>query len=568
MTLLLLLCGVAVQASESDSAPLQDSLPLRDEVDTADVVEAVPDATMAEQTEPFAEERITEYENSIDLDEMNTDYFLEPLSLRGGNSSNSCSTQSNCSSCMEHSYWCHWCASDQACHTKGSPFGCAIGVSCDNGDDDDNNKDKNSTDDDSHCSSHKNCSACSLSSHFCHWCAKDNACHAVGSPYGCLAGVDCFSNERCMRKQPEKATPPPLDMDEVPDLLLRWLVILITAVLFATCATYCCFLTKDHGDNEHLQVEPSPDAPATMTTPLLQQETNESSSPTEPAADTVDDAPVEDSSINPASLPASDDERGTDPPVVSLEGEPVHHVEVDEGEDMLGDEESPQEETGILSSEHRRRAPSRTRNSSVSSKRRRRHLYHPCSFCYFVSIILIATLTFGSIRFFPNIPKYAVCNDSVAWKSLVETMASMKVNADFKILASVSNLNPIQVCLDEGGGHFAHNNASIGTFDVPPLCIAPNSITDLMIVAHLSPQRWSSFNIGREYYLGRLVLGVNLQGTIRIPALFNFSFHGHLENIEVHVNQLSDRSLCHCPSWDQAKNNTPGLDFLLDFPSA
>lgn len=45
------------------------------------------------------------------------------------------------------------------------------------------------------CASYQDCLSCSNASMTCHWCSKDNACHTIGSPYGCLTGVNCYSNQ-------------------------------------------------------------------------------------------------------------------------------------------------------------------------------------------------------------------------------------------------------------------------------------------------------------------------------------------------------------------------------------
>jgi len=44
---------------------------------------------------------------------------------------------------------------------------------------------------------HKDCEECTSSPWDCHWCAHDNACHIFGSMYGCVSGVNCYSDNRC-----------------------------------------------------------------------------------------------------------------------------------------------------------------------------------------------------------------------------------------------------------------------------------------------------------------------------------------------------------------------------------
>jgi hypothetical protein len=88
-----------------------------------------------------------------------------------------------------------------------------------------------------------------------------------------------------------------------------------------------------------------------------------------------------------------------------------------------------------------------------ATTRRPRHmqrLYNACTACYIFTVAVISGLLFGAVHYFPSKPVYNICNDNVAWKSLIDSMASMKVSADFEILASVNNPNYFDVALDMG----------------------------------------------------------------------------------------------------------------------
>jgi hypothetical protein len=87
------------------------------------------------------------------------------------------------------------------------------------------------------------------------------------------------------------------------------------------------------------------------------------------------------------------------------------------------------------------------------------------------------------------------------------------------------------------------------------------SINDLMLIAHVSPDSKQAFQLLAAYYMGKLVLEAEFEGTIRIPSLFDANFEIHLKNIVVNVNALADRSLCHCPTWDDHKNYTIDLPY-------
>jgi hypothetical protein len=82
------------------------------------------------------------------------------------------------------------------------------------------------------------------------------------------------------------------------------------------------------------------------------------------------------------------------------------------------------------------------------------------------------------------------------------------------------------------------------------------SVTDMMIIAHFSPEKWSALSITAEYYRGKLILHVDAQVSARVPVLFDYTISTELNDLVVHVNQLSDRHLCACPDWSQPRNDT------------
>lgn len=431
----------------------------------------------------------------------------------------------------------------------------------DNDDDnDDNKKQRNNT-----CASHTNCTDCTQSSNLCHWCAHDNACHAVGSVYGCLTGVDCYSNDQCKRTNPE-----PLPHDEQGQYSVKAfplvLIIVIFYALIACCATacLCCAgvmkgafddledlvesdqhrsIIEDHMDQE---LNPNDDAGlrTTVNTPLLQ---------------TGDTVPLQDNAATAISI------NGESVEVSEGQGGLAGSKENQDGEEQCIEDGGERNEAfvEIIDYQELDRETCDGGDIEIPSTRGRcrahtmKRMFNACTFCYCLALAIIGGCTFGSIRYFPQMPVYNICNDDVAWRSLIETMASMKVEADFQILASVANPNIIGACINQGaGGSFQYNHSVVGTFDIPPTCVGANSVTDILVLAHFAPQGWQSLNIGREFYRGTLVLEVEAAGTIRIPSLFNFSMHSKLDNIVVHVNQLSDRHYCHCQKWNQSLEST------------
>jgi hypothetical protein len=135
----------------------------------------------------------------------------------------------------------------------------------------------------------------------------------------------------------------------------------------------------------------------------------------------------------------------------------------------------------------------------------------------------------------------------------------MKVDAEIEILVSVINPNHFDVALNMGKGSFTHDGAFVGTFEIPPAEATAMSITDMMIIAKFTPEKWEALALTAEYYRGTLTLDVSSQASIRVPALANYSYQAEVKDMRVHVNDptLMDRHLCACPQWKDAKNHTP-----------
>ena len=183
---------------------------------------------------------------------------------------------------------------------------------------------------------------------------------------------------------------------------------------------------------------------------------------------------------------------------------------------------------------------------------------HTCySILYCLSIFTIALIVGMSIFFFPQMPVFNVCNDEVAWAQIMKNIITFKVDAGFEILASLSNPNGIAAALDEGKGSFSFDGKQFGTFAIPPIVVEPMSITDLMIIVHISPaDKSQAIQLAEAYYMGKLVLDAEFEGTIRVPDVFNYTRNVAAKNIIVDINEIGDRSLCHCPTWDDDKNHS------------
>ena len=505
-----------------------------------------------------------------------------------------CNDATTCDRCNSY-YTCHWCAHDSTCHAIGSVYGCMIGSSCQKK----NTPNIDPNDTATGCSAHATCRDCALSSSLCHWCGHDNMCHAVGSVYGCINGVDCYDNLHCQRAKPEPITPRrnsksqqqngdtdvPIYHHEIGVLPL--VLILSLAGSMICCSTSCCCImnclkgayddlaiasivqqqnrygntnngrnTSDNDTDEHSPLiqgttsvtshqngdENFFDCRATTDTITATTPLSETPAPTEEAA-----------SAPPAAAETASAQLLPEPSAAAVAPSEDCYIRMVDGEENTNVPSSTTMQNdvsnnGNVSFRFTFQSPTTTRPQQRRFVAMQR-LYITCMGCYVCNILFIGFVAYLSIHYFPQKPIYNICNDSVAWKSLIDSMTSFKATAEFQILASVYNPNALDVALDMGKGSFSHNGDMVGTYEIPPTLIASQAITDLLIVARFTPEKWQALSITAEYYSGNLVLHVNADASIRIPALFDYTISTSLQDIVVHVNALSDRHLCSCPTW-------------------
>jgi hypothetical protein len=450
----------------------------------------------------------------------------------------SCSTHIDCQECSSSSSFCHWCSHDNACHAKGSIHGCFEGETC-----------KPPSKENSTCASHTTCSECALSSSYCHWCAHDNMCHAVGSIYGCVTGVDCYSNDLCQRFVPED-----IDGVFIEDIGIAPLAIIFSIGICCCCCATLCFcgasgfkgayddivVVAAGGLDQPVYSEASRHTgrivarpPVTIMRPTIEHD-NE---------DQDDDA----FSNQIENIESYETENNDLEEETSLLGSHMHHnpLYTGSGYSLM---------TGVVSAQPSAYATVQARGGTNSMQR----IFNLCRCCYVIALIFTASFIVGSIRYFPKVPTYNVCNDNLAWKSIVDNMTSLKVEATFEILISVMNPNNFGVAIDMGRGTFNHRGIFVGTFDIPPTTIPSMSLMDIRVIAHFTPEKWEALSLTAEYYKGTLAFDVNAKATFRFPWLFDYSATSNFNDIHVLVNdpKLNDRHLCACPKWSDLKNKS------------
>jgi hypothetical protein len=245
------------------------------------------------------------------------------------------------------------------------------------------------------------------------------------------------------------------------------------------------------------------------------------------------------------------------------------------GQDSPQDDDSMEEEQNVIHIEHSATEPllpvsavpdpSRLPRSTnfLSNNGPVTCLYKSCRVWYIFTMFLSVILIGCSVVFFPKAPQFNICNDEFAWQSIIDSFTHLNMEASFEVLMSVENRNRLDVTLDGFGGTFSHEGENVGTWTLRKSVIQAMSITDVMLTCTVAPDRWEALGLISDFYRGRLMVTVDVQGSVRLPGIF-YSIPVKMNDILVKVNDPDnkDRHLCACPEWkDLSPTTAPVLSF-------
>lgn len=413
--------------------------------------------------------------------------------------------------------------------------------------------------------------------------------------------MDCYSNDRCRRSEPEPFPKPSSPLQAVADAFHRvpvvaTILIGFFALVWFGCLSCCfCFVSNFKGayddladltiaasvapmsvigDSRFLRLSDFPDEQVIPET--IPEEENESNNDAD-ANDSTENNDLGENTHNNAEATAEHSPQAPQEP----EEEPPETGDTEQHEEQTEEEDSPyylmneapQSNSGSPDNQGSETRPLILHPSYSGSTggfqepTHMKRLFKYCSAIYYLSVVMLVLFIGLSMFFYPTMPVYSVCNDEVAWRGIMKNIVAFKFDASFEVLGSLSNPNHIGAALDLGKGSFSFQGKQFGTFEVPPVTADPMSITDFMIIVHISPEdRGQAIQLAEAYYTGKLILDAEFQGRIRIPALFDYTKDIDTNNIVIDLNGASDRSLCHCPTWDDDKNHsTTSLEEYLGF---
>eukprot|EP00592_Proboscia_alata_P012780 CAMPEP_0194394522 /NCGR_PEP_ID=MMETSP0174-20130528/123899_1 /TAXON_ID=216777 /ORGANISM="Proboscia alata, Strain PI-D3" /LENGTH=512 /DNA_ID=CAMNT_0039190325 /DNA_START=14 /DNA_END=1552 /DNA_ORIENTATION=+ len=453
----------------------------------------------------------------------------------------SCSSLgSDCDGCYGYSSFCHFCEFDNSCHAIGSVSGCLIGASCEK---EPGPPTPSPTLNPDSCSAKTDCNSCTLSSSFCHWCEFDNSCHTIGSIYGCLSGVDCYSNKVCQRTVSEPVHNWNNDSNVPSDFVT--IVILIAMILLCCISVGMGILSCMKGAYDDLLHASSfrnlEDADIKFDrSPSMLEMRSKPKGAFQIRDMTEEETYGENLDMNHG--------LGWFDSVVSTyrRSRSCDSYTSDESAQMdLLDNKS-----GIGGSTNGYQSLSLSSSSKSSVANSAEKLFLCCKFTYVFSLTILLIAVYTILYFYPRVPDYNICSDVFDWKSIVDSMEALGLAASFEMLISVYNPNQLEIELVSGSGTFKLSGAQVGSFEIPPITIPPGSINDYLFTTSFTPDEWQALSLTTDYYMGSLAFTVDAKAFVRIPQLFGYTFEVDFDDYLVHVlDDISDRHLCKCQAW-------------------
>ncbi|GLD94106.1 hypothetical protein PINS_up002717 [Pythium insidiosum] len=344
------------------------------------------------------------------------------------------------------------------------------------------------------CASFNSCDACLNASYFCHFCAFDFQCHAIGSPLGCAVGIQtCHHLEDCERKEPQ-----PVGYGPPPSVVLVVLCLMVTLACCVCGLVSICsvFLRSSRRRREERQRrQPSQRSKA--------------------------------------------DAAGSDDPLTASPNEPLLSS-IREDERILAFEE----DVDLNAMARLRQARESQQESGFSWKRL-------CFRIFWLGVFVVITVL--ALMFYPRMPDYNVCNRQFEWESIFQSIRHLSPKIEYNVLISVINENRFGFVVESGHADIYHNTEWVGEWVVNQTWEAKaGSISDVIAPIRLTPGYKEGIALWNDFYKNQLIFRINatITGSITWGSYKIYRITSNVPDIEFLVGAEYDRGLCMCPNYE------------------
>ena len=150
---------------------------------------------------------------------------------------------------------------------------------------------------------------------------------------------------------------------------------------------------------------------------------------------------------------------------------------------------------------------------------------------------------------YPHAPNYSVCNSELNWQSLLGSLSSLTLSAEYEVAMSLRNPNIFAIRVDSVDAVFTFQKVPVasvtlrsGYTDVPVVDLVASSITDVVLPLTFAP------DIGHAWAMNK----ANAAGTLQFEASFSvtgtvlgfYYFDIEIKDHVVDMSSMGDQSLC------------------------
>ncbi|CAB1120072.1 unnamed protein product [Ectocarpus sp. CCAP 1310/34] len=406
------------------------------------------------------------------------------------------------------------------------------------------------------CSVLDSCGACRNTT-LCHWC-PDQQCHVIGSFHGCAYGTYCYNNNQCQRELPE------FKGYEAPSIAVLLGVFLVgSTTLFCGIAgisiarEYAKESAATRRQNALRVTTFSPDRSVRLTAAepsgdggYMTLAGDDDSEENDDDADDESDVHMRGGGIGTRgpSGPSAAEEGGAEAAAATATATapPVPKGKRDFGR-------AGARRVGRSTSRTRRR---RRRREAAAAEALpgpsplARKVYCVTRLVCGTSMAVALLICGVVIGFAPHAPGVNVCNTEFDWGSIVHSIKSAGVEADFQILVSIYNPNVLNAEIEMGSALLYHGDTEVGVMAFEPALLAGGYVTDILLTITFKTEVWEEAHLGLEYETGQLafLMDATISASVMWHGYKTYPFTFSINNYYIKVADTTgyDRSLCNC----------------------